>query len=205
MAAAMTRWRWNVARGLRAIGLPGWVALLLACAALIGVWGVIEPLRAEARQLDVDSDVLAQRLRLAADPTAPIAATPQQQLLAFRQHFPGEQGIAPSLAHLQAAAQRQGLQLNRAEFRFSSEPAEPLARYAITLPVQADYRALRRFTRDALRDLPGLAMEEVNLRRSDPKSPLLDAQLRFVLFVAQPQPVKPATMSRVALSAAPSN
>ena len=205
MAAAMTRWRWNVARGLRAIGLPGWVALLLACAALIGVWGVIEPLRAEARQLDVDSDVLAQRLRLAADPTAPIAATPQQQLLAFRQRFPGEQGMAPSLARLQAAAQRHGLQLSRAEFRFSSEPAEPLARYAITLPVQADYRALRRFTRDALRDLPGLAMEEVNLRRSDPKSPLLDAQLRFVLFVAQPQPVKPATMSRVALSAAPSN
>ena len=205
MAAAVIRWRWNLARGLRAIGLAGWVALLLAGAALMGVWGVIEPLRAEARQLDADSELLARRLRSAADLVAPVAATPQQQLLAFRQRFPGEQGIAPTLASLQAAAQRHGLQLNRAEFRFTREPDEPLARYAITLPVQADYRALRRFTREALRELPGLAMEEVNLRRSDPKSPLLDAQLRFVLFVVQPQSAVPPAVSRVVLSAAPSN
>ena len=144
-------------------------------------------------------------MRSAADLVAPVAATPQQQLLAFRQRFPGEQGIAPTLASLQASAQRHGLQLNRAEFRFTREPDEPLARYAITLPVQADYRALRRFTREALRELPGLAMEEVNLRRSDPKSPLLDAQLRFVLFVVQPQSAVPPAVSRVVLSAAPSN
>jgi hypothetical protein len=69
----------------------------------------------------------------------------------------------------------------------TAEATESLARYTIVLPVKTDYAALRRFTRDVLRELPGLAMEEVSLRRSDAKSPLLDAQLRLVLYVVKPQ------------------
>jgi hypothetical protein len=34
-------------------------------------------------------------------------------------------------------------------------------------------------------ELPGLAIEEVSLRRGDPKSPTLDARLRFVLFLSR--------------------
>lgn len=192
MAGALTRARWQLAQGLRGIGLPGWVGLAGALACAIALWGVIEPLRADARRLDADSQQLTQRA--AARPAATTAPTPQQQLVAFEQRFADERSIAPTLARLQAIAQQRGFRLEQAEFKLTSQPTEPLARYTIVLPVKADYRALRRFSRDALRELPALALDEVSLRRSDPASPQLDAQLRFVLFLAK-TPAAPVAMA----------
>ncbi|MEI7465126.1 MAG: hypothetical protein WCJ87_07265 [Burkholderiales bacterium] len=186
MAATLIQLRWQGAQWLRGVGLPGWVGLALGLACVIGLWSLIQPMHADAQQLDADSDLLAQRAAARALSKAASEATPQQQLAAFEQRFGGERTIAPTLARLQAAAQRRGFMLDQAEFKWASEPAEPLARYSIQLPIKADYRALRRFSRDALRDMPALALDEVSLRRSDPKSPLLDAQLRFVLFLAKP-------------------
>ncbi len=151
-----------------------------------------ERARAEAAaKAKADADARAREAaaaqaaaQAAAAPEVP--ATPQQQLAAFEQRFADERSMAPSLARLQAAAQRRGFTLDQAEFKLANEATEPLLRYTIGLPVKADYRALRRFSRDALRDLPGLALDEVSLRRSDPKSPQLEAQLRFVLFLAKP-------------------
>ena len=45
--------------------------------------------------------------------------------------------------------------------------------------------------------MPALALDEVNLRRSDPNSPLLDAQLRFVLFLTKPTASPPASAAVV--------
>ena len=53
-------------------------------------------------------------------------------------------------------------------------------------PVQGDYRALRRFMADALREQPALALEAVSLQRNDPASPQVVASLRWVLFIARP-------------------
>ncbi len=206
MATALTRARWRGAQWLRGIGLPGWVGLALGLACVIAVGALVEPKYTDAQQLDASSDLLAQRATTEAMSTAAADATPQQQLATFAQRFAGERAIAPSVARLQAAAQRRGFVLDQAEFKLASEPAEPLARYSILLPVKADYRALRRFTHDALQEMPGLALDEVNLRRSDPKSPLLEAQLRFVLFLTKP--AVPSTTaesmgsSRVAAAAA---
>lgn len=186
MATALTRARWQGAQWLRGIGLPGWVGLALGLLCVVSIWALVEPRRTEAQQLDAESDLLAQRAAARAMSTPAADATPQQQLALFEQRFAGERAIAPTVARLQAAAQRRGFMLDQAEFKFASEPAEPLARYSILLPIKADYRALRRFSHDALREMPGLALDEVSLRRSDPKSPLLDAQLRFVLFLTKP-------------------
>ena len=186
MATALTRARWQGAQWLRGIGLPGWVGLALGLACVIAVGALVEPKYTDAQQLDASSDLLAQRAASRAMSTAAADATPQQQLATFEQRFAGERAIAQSVARLQAAAQRRGFVLDQAEFKLASDPAEPLARYSILLPVKADYRALRRFTHDALQEMPGLALDEVNLRRSDPKSPLVEAQLRFVLFLSKP-------------------
>jgi hypothetical protein len=207
MATTLTQLRWQGAQWLRGIGLPGWVGLALGLVCAFGLWGLIEPMQADAQRLDADSDVLAQRAAAGALSKAATDATPQQQLAAFEQRFGGERTIAPSLARLQAAAQRRGFTLDQADFKLASEPSEPLARYSIQLPIKADYRALRRFSRDALREMPGLALDEVSLRRSDPKSPLLDAQLRFVLFLAKPTtlPTQAAATGSSTVAAAAAN
>jgi hypothetical protein len=197
MATALTRARWQGAQWLRGIGLPGWVGLVLGLICVVSVWALIEPMHTGARQLDAESDLLAQRAAARAMSTPAADSTPQQQLALFEQRFAGEQAITPTVARLQAAAQQRGFMLDQAEFKLSSETAEPLARYSILLPIKADYRALRRFSHDALREMPALALDEVNLRRSDPNSPLLDAQLRFVLFLTKPTASPPASAAVV--------
>jgi hypothetical protein len=179
--------RWTLLRGLRDIGVAGWAALALLSALLLAALLVWWPMRAEVQQLDADRVDVLRRATHQVDAATPTQATPQQQLAAFAARFPLQKDIAASVGKMNAAAVRQGVQINQAEFKYTAEATEPLARYTIVLPVKTDYAALRRFTRDVLRELPGLAMEEVSLRRSDAKSPLLDAQLRLVLYVVKPQ------------------
>ena len=175
-------------------------ALALTCGVL---WlGGIAPQRAETARLVEESAALEQRLADSAAHPAPTESAPQRQLAAFMQRFPSEGEMASSLGVLHAAARRQGVQLDQAEFKFSPEPAGLLARYAIVLPVKADYKALRGFIREAMRELPGLAMEELNVRRADAKSPVLEAQSRFVLFVARPAST-PRAVATAALTSAP--
>jgi Tfp pilus assembly protein PilO len=195
----MNRHLWNLNRLWRGAGLPGWVAVALLGVCVAMVLGGIAQQRAETHRLLEDSAALEQRIAANVDHPAPVQTTPQQQLAVFLKRFPSEAEMAGAVGSLNAAAKRQGVHLNQAELKFSIEPSGLLARYSIVLPVKADYRALRGFIREAMRELPGLAMEELNLRRSDAKSTVLEAQLRFVLFVAKPQ-----QMPRVA-AAAPSS
>ena len=198
----MKRHLWNLVSVWRGVGLPGWVAAALALTCGVLWLGGIAPQRAETARLVEESAALEQRLADSAAHPAPTESAPQRQLAAFMQRFPSEGEMASSLGVLHAAARRQGVQLDQAEFKFSPEPAGLLARYAIVLPVKADYKALRGFIREAMRDLPGLAMEELNVRRGDAKSPVLEAQIRFVLFVARPAS-PPRALSTSALTSAP--
>ena len=192
---AMTMWPrvvWSARQLITSVGLPGWLALASVSLCAVGLWGVIEPMRSEARKLDEESAVLERRWAEASREGVRAPDTPRQQLVAFKQRFPDDKGIAPALRVLHDAAQRQRLAMDQAEFKFVSEATEPLARYSIILPIRADYRSLRRFTRDVLRDLPAMALEEVNLSRGDPQARTLEARLRFVLFVSKPTTASPA-------------
>jgi hypothetical protein len=182
----MKRLLWQLQHLSQAVGLPGWVGVALLAACGLG-WGLSDvPLKGETARLDAISDSLERSLAARAGVAITQPLTPTQQLAEFQRRFVGEKQLAGALRRLQAAAKRQGVQIEQAEFRLASDVGEPLMRYTIVLPVKADYRALRRFTREALLALPGLAIEEVNLRRNDAKATALEAQLRFVLFMTKP-------------------
>lgn len=188
IARPAMRWqslRWEGARLLRGLGLPGAAAAALSGVALAVWWGGVLPLKYEAEHLLAEHAWLERRASQAATAASAAPRGMREQLVEFKSRFGDEKSLSGSLARLHAAARRHGLQLEQAEFKLTSEAREPLSRYAIVLPVKAEYKVLRRFTQDALRELPGLALEEVNLRRSDARSPVLEAQLRFVLFVTK--------------------
>jgi len=187
MADALNRLRWQAVRWRERAGLPGIVAIALVLAAALGWLAWARPLaqavQAQQEQVQAMQRQVAEAAHRPSDRSAPLAAA--TQLAVFEQRFGDERERATAFAQLWAIAGRQGLQLPQAEFRVGAGADGALSRYAIVLPVKTDYASLRRFIDDALRALPGLALEELSLHRDDPRSPLLDAQLRFVLFVAR--------------------
>ena len=178
--------QWWLSDKCRLVGLPGWLAAgLLVCCAVVA-WGWLLPAQDALHRLEADNRLMTHRLAEASAPQVPAEATPQQALSAFTRRFSSEKTIGAALTRLQAAAKQEGIALDQAEFKFASEPGEPLSRYALVLPVKADYRALRRFNRAALRVLPGLALDEISLRRDDAKSSVLQAQMRYTLYLTKP-------------------
>ena len=180
-AALSPRVRWAGLQATAALGLPGAIAAALLAAAAVLHWGATVEAVAAARALDAESALLQHRLAHPA--TAPRELSTQEQLAAFEHRFDSDAQIVAALANLQGTARQAGVRLEQAEFKLTREPTEPLARYVIQLALKTDYRSLRRFTRDALRALPGLALEDVTLRRTDARSTQLEAQLRLVLFL----------------------
>jgi hypothetical protein len=179
----MTRWQWTLKQAWRSLGLPGWTAAAL-CVVCAGLWlGVSAPLAREAQRLAAQTRAIERQLATQAQGT--VEPTPQQQLETFGQRFPDAKGITPALARLHALARKRGVTIEQAEFKLSQDSAEPLARYTMVLPVKADYASLRRFTREAMRELPGLALEDVQLRRSDAKATQLESTLRLTLFLSK--------------------
>jgi hypothetical protein len=179
----MTRWRWELQRAWRSLGLPGWAgaALALACAAL---WfGLSAPLARET--LRVAEQTRAIERQLSSPALAAAAATPEQQLEVFAQRFADAKGLSAALARLHALARQRGVTIEQAEFKLSQDAGDALARYAMVLPARSDYTSLRRFTREAMRELPGLALDDVQLRRSDAKTPQIESTLRMTLFLSK--------------------
>lgn len=181
----MNRLRWQLGQALRAGGLPAWAALGVLVATALAWWLSVRPALMQVESLRQQN---VELLRKSAQPRGPGPATTslEAELAAFENRFESERGIGTALGRLHAAAQRHGVEFEAGVFRLEAPSDRVLARYVMDWPVQADYRALRRFLADALREQPALALEAVSLQRDDPAQPRVTARLRWVLFVSRP-------------------
>ena len=182
MGHAMNRWRWRVRRAIERAG-PVVVATGVVCALTLGAWIVpVRAISAEAQALAIDNDALLRRPAPAARASS-VPLDSKGQLDAFESGFPDQKALGTSYVRLWRLAQRHGVSLKQAEFKLTDAGQDEFQRYAIRVPVTADYPSLRAFVLDALADIPSLALEDMALRREDSKSLLLDAHLGFILFV----------------------
>jgi hypothetical protein len=187
MAPALNRWRWTALRSVERAGVPGMAAIVLLLLATAAGLAVALPQAERASELRADNDALVLKMSSKAKAKsmsvdgAPLGT--ERQLLDFEQGFPSDKALTASYARLWGVAKRHGVQLRQAEFKLSEPGQEALSRYAVVLPVTAEYAPLRAFVGDVLREIPSLALEEMSLRRDDAKAMRLDARLKFVLFV----------------------
>ncbi|MEY8876492.1 MAG: hypothetical protein AB9M60_08290 [Leptothrix sp. (in: b-proteobacteria)] len=189
--AAATRWRqrcaWQARQIAERAGLPGLLVMLIALALPL-TWALwIVPLTDQMAEQRDERALLQQRVdaapRRPATEAASVPADVVASLAHFAQRFPTERGLAASLARLQRIATRHGIELPQGEFSLGGDLAEPLGRYSMLLPVKADYLAVRGFCLDVLREMPGVSLQDLNLKREDSASAQVEARLRFVLFV----------------------
>ena len=104
------------------------------------------------------------------------------RLARFYAFFEGSDGLPGRLERLNAVAQASGLELRRAEYRMSASPEQKLVRYQIILPVEGSYRAIRRFTAEALEAIPALALSQVKFQRRQISEGRAEAQIIFTLY-----------------------
>jgi len=183
MASALNHWQWRALRVAERIGLPGLAAAVLLPALAVAWLALSVPAAQRLEQLDADNARLARKAaaRATRTPGAPVSTA--DQLAGFENGFAPPQALSQSYARLWTLARRHGLQLRQADFKLADTGQDAVARYTIVVPLAAEYAPLRAFVADALRADPALALEEMNLRRTDARSTLLEARLRFVLFV----------------------
>jgi hypothetical protein len=173
---------WTVKRtliGLRWPGLLG-VALLVSSSAFQVLW--VQPLQARAVALESQAQALSAQLGA----RGPAAARPTQrsQLSNFYAFFPAVEAIPELLGKMQIAARDNQLRLEKGEYRLAQEREFPLARYQVTLPVRGTYPQVRAFVNDVLAAVPAVALEELTLKREAAGDPMVEARVRFALFLA---------------------
>lgn len=82
-------------------------------------------------------------------------------------------------------AEARGVEISGTEYRLVRGKDLQLARYEMVLPLRARYPELRGFIADALRVVPALALVDVAIKREGVESELLEASLKFNLYLKE--------------------
>ncbi|MBS1190542.1 MAG: hypothetical protein H6R10_2334 [Rhodocyclaceae bacterium] len=178
----MTPRAWLLRRWRRILGTPGLAGIGLLFLGVVFWAGVSLPERLQVGGLE--RQVAAAKAR-AAGPGRPGPQGAETQLAAFYNGFPSR-GTAPAwLQKIYAAGEQFSLNLEKAEYRQTLDRNSRLLAYQIDLPVRGSYVQIREFIRVALAEVPTLALRDLQIRRAAIGESLVDAQIRFILYLRE--------------------
>ena len=150
--------------------------LLVACAAF---WfsGV--------QRIEREAAVLRAELALAgSQPRAGTGPRRSGELPAnFYGYFASRDEAFAALQAIFVAAELEGLELETGEYRLGRERGSRLLRYQIVFPVKGSYPKIRRFVARALNEAPGVALDDLSLRRDSAQSNVLEARIQFTMYL----------------------
>ncbi|MBB2488049.1 hypothetical protein H5407_22665 [Mitsuaria sp. WAJ17] len=180
-AAGRQRWQWAltqaVARLRRSWGawIWGWAlaGLLLAASALLWSWQ-------QQRLLDqqIAWQLAGERVRAAARPASQTDAPLLDISLASHAQVP------ELLGQLLTQASEQGLRVDGGSYQWQQRDSEPLQRFVMTLPLKGSASSLFAFIQAATRGNGSLALEAAAIKRASVDAEQVEAQLRWVMYVA---------------------
>lgn len=171
---------------IQTLGWPGLLGLALLAAAAGMALGLTARWEAQASQLQADAERLQRQLR-----TQKLAATPKAEATTltpaqWRLGLPAAELRQQRLADLLELSLRQGLASNRTEHRLTVDASAGLERLRVSMPVQGGYAQLRGFIDAALLQDAGLSLDSLKLRRSNPQTAEVDAELLWSLHARHP-------------------
>lgn len=159
---------------------PAWGALAFLLAAAALHWQVLPRLLREQARLQARALVLAAPA--AEDPRA---QAPEPLLI---HELPSARQRGRDLEYLVSASQRNGVQLDRADYAVGAATSDGVSRVEATLPLVGTYGELRRYVADVLNQLPHSALESLQIERPSTQSPQLQATARLALFYREATP-----------------
>lgn len=170
-------------------------ALLIVAAAGIGF--IFLPYLREQKLADLQALAAVKKkllLPIAAKIQADAADT--NRLTDFYVVLGEKQVVEQQLKTLFDIAQKNGMRLGSANYRFAADPHSRLTTWQIALPVKATYPQVRQFIEQLLLAIPFASLDELRFKRDAISSPMLEVQLRFSLYLLA-GPVRAAAIERV--------
>jgi hypothetical protein len=164
------------------LGAPACVAIAL-CTAGVAAWAWLLPQRAEQARL------MAQPLPTpSALAVAPPPPSSNQNLAGFYQVLGEKRYAEQQVKVLFDLAAKSGLTLSQGEYKAAYDKASRVSTYQIILPVKGPYQSIWQFAMQALRDMPFASLDEVGFRRESIADPMVEARLRFTLYLKDAAP-----------------
>ena len=98
--------------------------------------------------------------------------------------------VSVALQMIQQIAKAKGIALAQSEFQTTTEGLGGFKQIQVTLPVRCSYPQLRDFTSTLLRQLPGISLDQIILKRDNIAQSQADVRLKLSIWV-NPSKVTP--------------
>jgi hypothetical protein len=177
--------RWIMRRGPELLGWPGVIGagLLAACAAFY----VSAIFPAQGKLSAIRLDVLALQDQAQRESQAPTAGQPApgEALVRFYQSFPQDKDLPLWLEKIFASAQIRKIEIDRGEYKVSSDKEGGFVRFQMTFPVKGEYPRIRKYLSSLMSDIPTLSLQQVQFKREKVGDTMVEANIRMVLYLLE--------------------
>ncbi|MGO4381534.1 hypothetical protein [Pseudoduganella sp. RAF53_2] len=158
----------------------GAAACVAAALLIVGAAGM-------AWALFARSALQAAPATLPAAPAQLVEAAPprnaNENLAAFYEALGEKRYAEQQIRTLFGIAAKTNLSLDQGEYKFGYDKASRVSTYQINLPVRGPYANIWQFSMQALAAMPFASLDEVNFRRDTITDPVVEARLRFTLYL----------------------
>lgn len=179
------RLRFPLRRWGSLLGWPGAMGAggLAMCLALY--FSAVQPAQQRLDTARLSASSLHERIARAGQALNDGARPLDEQLAAFYRVFPSEHDATDWIGKIAAIAQRDGLDLQQAEYKVERDKTGKLIRFQMSLPLKGEYQAIRRFLSDLRAEIPIASLEQVQFERQKVGDPLVDAKVSLVIFLGK--------------------
>jgi hypothetical protein len=117
--------------------------------------------------------------------------TPQQDLLKVVSHLPMRSQMPVVMGQVLQQARAAGVELTKGQYTYSSTApsAGGLGRYELDFPLKAAYPGVRDFINRTLTAVPSAGLFKLSIERKSIGDGEVNADVRFVIFVRNPEPL----------------
>jgi Tfp pilus assembly protein PilO len=172
----LLQWKLALARS----GPVAWLAMLL-CAAGIAAW--LWYLPQAQRAASMRAAALAPAAAQAPVAALVSAAGPEQNLAQFYATLGDKGEVEQQLKTIFGLASKSGLTLTAGQYHASHDQNGRFHTYQVSLPVKGNYHDVWQFSLQTLASVPFAALDEISIRRETIGEPVLEARVRFTLYL----------------------
>ncbi len=159
--------------------------IVLACGG--AAWSILQ---AERERAIVEQQIAVARQKGGERASVVSTSSATERLAKFHAVLGSRANLDQHMRKVYDAARKRNLALDVGEYRLITDAPGGFLRYQIQLPIDGPFFGIQSFSQQVLLELPFAALESMTFQRESIDAPFVEAQLRFVLFLASERPTR---------------